>query len=289
MIVPFSTYSAGSDLLDASILRDTSNATVAGKRSPLFAFGLVNKTGNDISATECALSFCVQTFEITVSNGISHSKPVSSWWPDEEASVTISKHIDDITLEPPQSVVNEPGGRAFMVEYVQADSLQAFLNSDQSGVEYPGNSLFNGSITDFVVGRIAGTDALLAIYSSPDISTLFSNIATAMTNVLRTYGNGTGDDTVLGIAYSMEAFIHVRWQWMAVPAALSLTSFIFLITTIVVSHHNHIPVWKSSSLALLFHGLKEQLEPLDGIREMESIAKETKVALRDGNAGYRLV
>lgn len=112
-----------------------------------------------------------------------------------------------------------------------------------------------------------------------------------MTNVLRTYGSGADDDTVFGTAFSTEAFIHVRWKWLTLPAALSILSFAFLITAVTVSRRNSIPVWKSSNLAILFHGLeeKERLGPLEEIGETEATAKELKVALRDGNGGYRLV
>ena len=75
----------------------------------------------------------------------------------------------------------------------------------------------------------------------------------------------------------MEIFIHVRWQWLILHVALFVTSSIFLFMVIQMSYREHAPVWKSSSLAMLFHRLDERERGM------------MKVALRDGEAGYRLV
>jgi hypothetical protein len=65
-------------------------------------------------------------------------------------------------------------------------------------------------------------------------------------------------------------------------------------TLVETAKHGKHTNWKSSPLALLFHGLdaetQERYSHLDDLDEMGEKAKETTVQLRmDGKGGWRLV
>ena len=310
MTLENSTDEYDSNSLVADIQANTSAASFAGIHNPLFAFGFLNNTGHNIAVADCALFLCVQTFETSVSGGIPESSPVASWWPDDEELRSASETSRDMVLTPPPTpkdmdyAAEKPS--SYVVEHWEIESLQEFLNWGSPGPNdvRPNRGIFTGNITENEeAGTIHGSDTLAAIRSSPNISTLFSppfphppfsnpsNIATSMTNVLRSYGNGSGNDTVFGAAYSTEVYINVRWQWLTLAVVSLTASSIFLGTVMVISRRNHIPVWKSSSLAMLFHGIDERggLGPLDEVQAMEVRATNMKVALRDEEAGYKLV
>ncbi|KAJ5096671.1 hypothetical protein N7456_007392 [Penicillium angulare] len=62
------------------------------------------------------------------------------------------------------------------------------------------------------------------------------------------------DITIVGTMYSTEVMVKVQWLWMILPALLVLGGNVFLTLTILRSRKK--AAWKSSVLALLFHGLR---------------------------------
>jgi hypothetical protein len=77
-------------------------------------------------------------------------------------------------------------------------------------------------------------------------------------------------------------------------AALSLFTLIFFMYTLVeIARHERHMNWKSSPLALLFHGLdaetQERYSRIDDLNEMDEMAKEVNVQLHmDGQGGWGL-
>ena len=74
------------------------------------------------------------------------------------------------------------------------------------------------------------------------------NLVTTMGNHIRlkgaSYASGTTD--------AMVTFIHVRWLWQILPFSLEALTLVTLITTVILSA---VPIWKSSALAPMFHGV----------------------------------
>jgi hypothetical protein len=83
------------------------------------------------------------------------------------------------------------------------------------------------------------------------------------------------------------AYVAIRWGWLAYPAVLLALTQIFFILVVAQSAINHTAVWKSSPLALLFHGLsglyvqQEQRYDAMDLREMDETAKVIKVKLQE--------
>lgn len=100
--------------------------------------------------------------------------------------------------------------------------------------------------------------------------------------------NGAGPAT--GTSYSLEVYIEIRWAWMAfLGAVLVLTILLFVLVVAQSARHN-VAVWKSSPLALMFHGpesSKHQPVDLQSIAEMERYAKTLEVRLADTGSGMR--
>jgi hypothetical protein len=103
------------------------------------------------------------------------------------------------------------------------------------------------------------------------------NVATALTN----YGLEMTTDTVPGRAFAEETYVEVRWRWIILPVLLQLSTLVLFITTVVYSHLNGVPIWKSSILAIIYHGVEDLDEKKDLAAErlsgMNKIAREDKV------------
>jgi hypothetical protein len=94
-----------------------------------------------------------------------------------------------------------------------------------------------------------------------------------------------------------ETCIKVRWGWIAFPVVLVLSTLAFLALTAWTTretnkqHARSIGIWKSSTLAVLFGGLSEDVRhmsgPLEKKRQMEACAKDFKVSLISAEDGWK--
>ncbi|SLM34292.1 hypothetical protein LPUS_03036 [Lasallia pustulata] len=139
--------------------------------------------------------------------------------------------------------------------------------------------------------------------SIDSVSAIFSNISDSMTAYIRQSNSSDGhtlfnDDQAApapGHVWQTETCIEVRWGYLAFPIALVLLTMIFLVAVIMeTSHHQEADAWKSSALALLFHGLDPRTRDLQGagmesMKEMETAAKGMRVRLRRGERGLVFV
>lgn len=73
-----------------------------------------------------------------------------------------------------------------------------------------------------------------------------------MTNAIRASGGGV---PMLGTAYELSTFVHIRWAWITLPALVVLMTGAFLAAAMLRSRSTRTRLWKSSALAMLFHGL----------------------------------
>ena len=79
------------------------------------------------------------------------------------------------------------------------------------------------------------------------------SVAASFTTQLR---SGLGSSNVTGQVSYPVTYVRVVWPWLIYPAALTIIAAVLLMVTISASREKI--VWKSSSLALLFHGIPER-------------------------------
>ncbi|KAI9664691.1 MAG: hypothetical protein M1821_006138 [Bathelium mastoideum] len=120
--------------------------------------------------------------------------------------------------------------------------------------------------------------------------TLFTNVATSLTNNLRmTADNNT---RVYGVEGVTTTFIRIRWLWAILPCATIVLSAAFLLVTVTATQRTDTPLWKNSTLPILFHGFGDQLRktvPRNILSsEMVRDAKGINVELVDGAEGFEL-
>jgi len=120
----------------------------------------------------------------------------------------------------------------FVYDYWDHDAIGAFLTS-----------LF--TIPE------SGGGISTAILQGPGIEKLFSNIANSITNAIR---NGPNSTNISGTTLREETYFKVRWPWLILPITLVVLSNGLLAFSIIDSKRHNIPIWKSSSFVMLFHG-----------------------------------
>ncbi|OJJ58393.1 hypothetical protein ASPSYDRAFT_46411 [Aspergillus sydowii CBS 593.65] len=91
--------------------------------------------------------------------------------------------------------------------------------------------------------------------------------------------------TVLGTVYTSEVYIDVDWIWLLLPAALITFGTLFLVLTVLTNRRQRLHPWKSSMLAVLFHGLSNMetegmMNGRSTVGQMEKTAQNIQVRLR---------
>ena len=127
-----------------------------------------------------------------------------------------------------------------------------------------------------------------AFNASSNISMTMDNIATAMTNYFR----DSSQVTVTGQVGQTESYFHVNWLWIILPAFLVLTGIIFLLLAMFETKRLGACVWKTSELALLFHGLEKSHQELKAPHrssEMEVMASKIGVKMAITSDGTRIL
>lgn len=150
-------------------------------------------------------------------------------------------------------------------------------------------STFEGNLTGMPGGieiPVATSNFIGALNASSNISMTMNNIATAMTNYFRNSSNVT----VTGQAGQIELYVHVNWPWIILPAFVVLAGTTFLLLTIFETKRLGVSIWKTSELALLFHGLEEFYENtnallLDRSSEMDNVAAGIKAQMARTSSG----
>jgi hypothetical protein len=89
---------------------------------------------------------------------------------------------------------------------------------------------------------------------------------------------------VIGRAFVDTTCIHVRWPWLVLPAAIFVSTLVFLTMLIIKTTSDYeLEVWKSSQNALIWHGLegsaKLESDTLIAKKDIDKRAKEIKVRL----------
>lgn len=99
---------------------------------------------------------------------------------------------------------------------------------------------------------------------------------------------------VHGAVLAERTFVHVRWLWLILPALLNAIGIAFLIITVSYTRKLKLPLWKASAMAMLYHGLHEDLiqpgETYETASDMEEAARGVYVRFSSGDeAGGRSI
>lgn len=122
----------------------------------------------------------------------------------------------------------------------------------------------------------------LAFSQFDNIAELMDEVANSMTEAFRTSANNTVLD---GVAMSSVTYIEITWPPLILPISLVLMTFTMLIVMIIRNNQRGMPIWKSSSLALLFHelsGWDSSKTTATGPEEVEERADSMRTRVTNG-------
>ncbi|CAG7921681.1 unnamed protein product [Penicillium olsonii] len=239
-----------------------------------------------ISATECALYYCVDTYETEVSGGKFTETITSNVATSNYSSGSTS--LQNFAVKPETCYFN--GTRlnntsspncTYTVNWLSLLSMSNSLSP-----------LLKGSGSRFISNRPSWSsdtaEALYGIYGNySEINSVFSSLASSLSIHAR---SKVCKGTKNGTAWTTQSYVEVRWLWMILPCALVALSLAFLV--IVVIHTRKQYIWKSSPLALLFSDLR-----VDGngnfkkdptLKGMEDTSRKMDVWLESSAEGPRL-
>lgn len=175
---------------------------------------------------------------------------------------------------------------------IAINSIGAFLATFLNGTIKPGSYSYD----------IQGSAQLQAIYNVGNltfdrVNETWRNMSDSITTYIRQNGNANFSAPATGQAFRDQTCVNIRWPFLAYPAALVLLAIIFFICMVFETRHGETSRhdWKSSPLALLFHGLdreslkREDLADLTGVGEMERTAGRTPVRLSQTENGWQFV
>lgn len=273
----------------------------------------------NVSATQCFLYWCVNTYESRVSNGHFSERIIDSWysdksdWWNDQEGYKEDPSNDRASLIPTRlgNDSDPKKNQNFTISRYGSDIATQFLSSKLS----LSNSGSRAHIWDGTVYDSPFKDSIELVQAIRDSETndLFANLAKSMTRSIRSVNTSSqlelykafypwspNDPSKFSPAHGTATYPHVyvsiRWRWIAFPVTLILLTAIFLAITMNDTMRHYTPIWKSSPLPLLFSSLDrnqaERLRKAKDLSEMERLSDEIKVELRDDSGsgtGARLV
>jgi len=219
---------------------------------------------------ECLLTWCVKTLQAQVNNGVL----------EELVTNTITIQPDSYDASSP--IVAALGNDTFNIVNQTTELLRDWIFSNMppalnQNPEYP----FASDIGIWNFHQVPPYD-----FEGP-----LSNVSKAITNNLKSRGIGTVP--IAGTAWTTEKIVQIRWEWITLPAISLVGSLVLICATILEGRRTQAPVWKSSALATLLHGLSEEtqkrIDPELSSSQTEAISKGLKVTLSSLRGDARLV
>ncbi|TIA60109.1 hypothetical protein D6C77_04386 [Aureobasidium pullulans] len=263
------------------------NFYYVGQPAVAFNFSAIvtNDTWDRPQITTCSITYCAWVYENSTAQGQDFhterlDKYVLGWHSVERTETGPGGNSRETNYTFSGSGTGFPSDKhndTFSVYGVASDEMWGHMET-----------ILQSSTLDYVQGSNITTAGLgNALIMNPNITELADRMTTSITNVWRQYQS----TPAIGTAWESVAFIHVDWQWLALPATAVMGAGAVLLMTLVQNRRT--VLWKSSVLPYSFrslHGWEDadfDMETLDEIRER---AKEMKGQLvGDENERVRLV
>ncbi|KAL4895068.1 hypothetical protein BDV59DRAFT_211901 [Aspergillus ambiguus] len=310
------------------------NQTILGVYSPLSAFVFIKfavdsafvaetypakelpKLMEITRATECVLSPCVRTYDISVSGGVPSTQTSlpefgEIFHPEDYPGLEAVLQLHRVKLSEEESEritacwKPEQGGSVDVL--LTEETWPITSNLWNNDLRFAGCPVSSSTYYDFLekicssyVYNASGQTWRSAYWSPPEgdlpsasllrvsrsnFSYIMGNIAASMTKYARDLSN----QTAYGTVYESRTYVSVDWAFLTLPAALILFGFVFLASTITVNSRQNLSLWKTSLFPVLYHGLSKDMDVDDfvSVSSMERKAQEITLKLEVSNTGMR--
>jgi hypothetical protein len=242
-----------------------------------------------ISATECALWFCIQAYDISTTLGIQTQTLNASWttvlYPPGGGWDTLP------FANIPADFNIVPANTTYSLSYLQLQSVIQSFSWNQSINRTVSEMDSEGSILT------VSSDLATSMWDgSGNWTHWIDKLSRSLTNTIRTtwpVSNSTDSKYYAGQVSNTQSYVHVRWAWLAFPAAMLLASLVFLLASMWQTYRSNTHAWKDSALVLLSVALDPDI--LDNAHaylnqpgELERQIGEEKVVLEKRDGGLEL-
>jgi hypothetical protein len=109
-------------------------------------------------------------------------------------------------------------------------------------------------------------DIIVKLQETMSLSDLFEGIAASLTQL----GRDSRPSEVIGQVALPVTYVHIRWEWLILPAVLEVAGIALLLSTMVVTKRAKTPLWKGSVLPFLYHGLEDGMK--EAFRRWKALA-----------------
>ena len=249
-------------------------------------FSIVARTVPRPLAFDCIFSVCARHYSANVTNGVFHEVIQDTFINKTHINYSLPQYggsgsqvvgpgmvnlYINLTSIPPRNWSESDTPESFNIDLVSESYFGSFFQQSMEGNIVSSKQNPDGSFqptfpkSDYMQGIWEH-----GIYNIPQT---MENLALSWTNNMRLTGS-----PAKGTATQGQTYIHVNFLWLIFPLALEVLAFVFLAGTIISTVRNHVPTWKASALAPLFHGplpgaSGDQGDLLDTAKRMEGYAR----------------
>ncbi|KAJ5716203.1 hypothetical protein N7493_008114 [Penicillium malachiteum] len=253
------------------------------------------------NATQCAFSYCIQEYNVSVTNGkvaIEKSSPdlgktyeytsiynttETCWRPSHSPSDTVLKYTmlgdDALYLNATEFVFC--GNRGI-------ESLPFIGSTTMSWSMDSGSSTWTSGLASGGLVPVASSNENFDRISELGLGVVAPRVAESLT---KTNLQGSNITNIPGMVYTNELIVRVQWPWMILPTLLVVLGIMFFAYTMYASRQKIF--WKSSMLALLFHGLDDETnvnrDECTTVSMMEKLAEGMHVQLQASQSDGRVM
>lgn len=233
-----------------------------------------NFLANDINVTDCSLFLTAYEYSGAKANG---------------SDFFTSRREVDFGVKNPWAYRTIAGGgllaRMYTNETTDGDATIPALETSYASISAVETFFTSPAIlSQWVEGAYVNTNlgVAAALSGDVDLSERFRGMATAMTNHLR---YGPNPQTAYGDKVESVPFVSIRWGYFVVPIVTEAFAIAFAILSIFSNRRSRgIPMWKSSTLAVLACQLEERLGLLKttdkGLVEIQAESEKASVRLQ---------
>lgn len=84
---------------------------------------------------------------------------------------------------------------------------------------------------------------------------MVQDVTDGLTHAVRA---GRTSTAALGVVWEQQAVVEISWpSWLAFPLALVVASTLLLASAVATTHRRRAPLWKSSVVSLVYHGIQQ--------------------------------
>lgn len=234
------TFSAGTPQIDGNF---------AGINNPLFALGWLEIDYSSLTNTtpvsramECMFTYCLERYNVSVEAGASTIKT-------EPVHIASMQQLSGWNVTAP------------LLPAKDKERIATFVVDDNAS-----HALWKGLILNLLGNAttwVESTEFFIPSNTFIGIARTIEDKVHMIETIARSLTYSIllpSEQKVTGLVGVPEQFIHVRWGWIALPTFIVLLTILFLCLVMLCTKRHNVEIWKSSSLALLYHGLEKPVE-----------------------------